>query len=145
MNFKALKAEVSLEGDLEQLVRPKRLRGRKARPTTQPSPRPASGPGRYVVLEHDVEVVLKATAYLDPDGVVRLRASCPAGYVVVEEREPTANELATAGASERASDPRSIVEPPPANGDASERVARGRVTTGAEPKRSGARAGRPGK
>jgi hypothetical protein len=98
MNFKALKAEVSLEADLERLVRPKRLRGRKARAVAPPSPRPASGPGRYLVLGQDVEVVLKATAYLDPDGVVRLRAPCPGGYVVVEEREPTADELARAGA-----------------------------------------------
>ncbi|HEU4406125.1 MAG TPA: hypothetical protein VFS43_12740 [Polyangiaceae bacterium] len=108
---------MSLEADLERLVRPKRLRGRKARAVTQPSPRPASGPGRYVVLEQDAEVVLKATAYLDPDGVVRLRASCPGGYVVVEEREPTADELERAGAPDRASDPRPVVGPPPADVD----------------------------
>lgn len=108
MNFKALKAEVSLEADLEQLARPKRLRGRKAKAAASPSPRlvssslrPASGPGRYVVLAHDAEVVLKATAYLDPDGVVRLRAPCPGGYVVVAERAPTADELAQASAPER--------------------------------------------
>jgi hypothetical protein len=134
MNFKALKAEVSLEADLERLVRPKRIRGRNARTAAPPVPRPASGPGRYVVLEHDAEVVLKATVYLDPDGVVRLRASCPGGYLVVEEREPTADELERAGAPERADDVRPVVEPLPA--DVGKGPGAGAARVSADPRRA---------
>jgi hypothetical protein len=111
MNFKTLIAEVSLEADLERLVRPKRLRARKGRAPAPPPPRSTAGPGRYVVLG-EADVVLETTAYLDPDGVVRLRASCPGGYVVVAEREPTADELARAGAPGGAGGQRPAVEPP---------------------------------
>jgi hypothetical protein len=89
MRFDLLAAE--LEGDVERLDRPKRTR--KAADAELAAMPVVRGPGRHAVLEHEAAVTLRATVYLDPDGLVRVRAVCPGGYLVVAEREPTAEEL----------------------------------------------------
>ncbi|HEU4412824.1 MAG TPA: hypothetical protein VFS43_46710, partial [Polyangiaceae bacterium] len=89
---------------LERLARPKRARRGKPAPEPQAAPGLAllpavEGPGRYAVLGWDEPVEVRATRYVDPDGLVRYRAHLPGGsYVVVREREATEEELAEAAA-----------------------------------------------
>ncbi|HEU4407284.1 MAG TPA: hypothetical protein VFS43_18595, partial [Polyangiaceae bacterium] len=97
---------------LERLARPKRARRGKPAPEPQAAPGLAllpavEGPGRYAVLGWDEPVELRATRYVDPDGLVRYRVHLPegGGYRVVLVREATEeerNEAAAQAAKERA-------------------------------------------